>query len=145
MGLKLPPSSLVHLLSFKITMALPMRSGMKTAMKTAMQAAKAMKTTMKGAKAMRVMKKKVVSKIARGKRAKAVVFRGSKEKTSGGLTKSLLFKNKGGKIVSKKASQSSAKRYRNSKIAAWGNAVKRDQGQRCGWFPVGHQGGLPVR
>merc|ERR1712032_1456158 len=93
-------------------------------MKTAMQAAKAMKTTMKGAKAMRVMKKKVVSKIAHGKRAKAVVFRGSKEKTSGGLTKSSLFKNKGGKIVSKKASQSSAMRYRNSKIAAWGNAVK---------------------
>merc|ERR1712190_412521 len=79
---------------------------------------------MKAAGAMRAMKKKVASKIARGKLAKAVVFRGTKEKTTGGLTKASLVKNKNGKIVSKKASQGAAKRYKNSKLAAWGNAVK---------------------
>ena len=52
--------------------------------------------------AMKAMKKKAVSKIATGKRAKSVVFRGTKEKTSGGLAKSQLMKNKRGKIVSKK-------------------------------------------
>merc|ERR1719428_893312 len=54
-------------------------------------------------KAMKAMKKKAVSKIARGRMAKVVVFRGSKAKTSGGLTKSDLVKNKNGRIVSKKS------------------------------------------
>merc|ERR1711907_337094 len=48
-------------------------------------------------------KKKAVSKIAKGRMAKVVVFRGSKAKTSGGLTKNDLVKNKNGRIVSKKA------------------------------------------
>ncbi|OLQ11686.1 hypothetical protein AK812_SmicGene4562 [Symbiodinium microadriaticum] len=75
---------------------------MKTAMKKVMKSsAMKAKTTMK-AKAMKAMKKKAVSKIATGKRAKSVVFRGSKEKTSGGLAKSQLMKNKRGKVVSKK-------------------------------------------
>merc|ERR1719152_1082642 len=51
-----------------------------------------------------VTKKKGISKIARGKLAKAMVLRGSKVKTSGGLTKDLLMRNKRGKVVSKKAS-----------------------------------------
>ncbi|CAE7903121.1 unnamed protein product, partial [Symbiodinium sp. KB8] len=78
-------------------MALPMKNAMKVMKSSAMKA----KTSMK-AKAMKVMKKKAVSKIAMGKRAKSVVFRGSKEKTSGGLAKSQLMKNKRGKVVSKK-------------------------------------------
>merc|ERR1719221_1789113 len=59
------------------------------------------------------MKKKAmkVSKIAKGKRAKSSVFRGSKEKTVGGLTKANLVKNKGGRVVSKKASQASKKAW----------------------------------
>ncbi|CAE7897787.1 unnamed protein product [Symbiodinium sp. KB8] len=75
-----------------------MQTAMKKVMKSSTMKAK---TTMK-AKAMKAMKKKAVSKIATGKRAKSVVFRGSKEKTSGGLAKSQLMKNKRGKVVSKK-------------------------------------------
>ena len=67
------------------------------------KAMKAMKA-MAAMKAMRAMKKKAVSKIAKGKLAKLVVFRGTKAKTSSGLSKSDLTKNKNGKIVSKKAS-----------------------------------------
>merc|ERR1719262_258839 len=55
-------------------------------------------------KAMKAMKKKTVSKIAKGKMSKAMVLRGSKEKTVGGLTAKDLYKNKNGRIVSKKAS-----------------------------------------
>merc|ERR1712224_10063 len=58
----------------------------------------------KAMKAMKAMKKKSVSIIARGRVAKAMVLRGSKEKTVGGLTAKDLFKNKRGKIVSKKSS-----------------------------------------
>merc|ERR1712137_422210 len=64
-----------------------------------------------------------VSKIAKGKLRKAVVFRGSKEKTSGGLAKSDLIKNKNGRIVSKKASQARKKAYIGSKLEAWGKAL----------------------
>merc|ERR1712051_344882 len=82
-----------------------------------------MKVAMKGKTgAMKVaMKKKAmkVSKIAKGKLRKLVVFRGSKEKTSGGLTKTQLVKNKTGKVVSKAASASSRKRYAGSKAQAW--------------------------
>merc|ERR1719414_2227050 len=63
-----------------------------------------------------------VSKIATGKLKKLVVFRGSKEKTSGGLTKSQLVKNKTGKVVSKAVSASSKKRYAGSKAQAWAKA-----------------------
>merc|ERR1719160_1011026 len=54
-------------------------------------------------KAMKAMKKKSVSKIARGRYAKVMVLRGSKAKTVGGLTAKDLFKNKRGRVVSKKA------------------------------------------
>merc|ERR1712167_435887 len=59
----------------------------------------------------KAMKKKTVSKIARGRFAKSVVLRGTKEKTAGGLKKSDLFMNKRGKIVSKKQSALSKKRF----------------------------------
>merc|ERR1711896_4831 len=67
------------------------------------KAMKAMKVMKKKA-AMKAMKKKTVSKIARGIAAKAMVLRGTKEKTVGGMTAKDLFKNKRGRIVSKKRS-----------------------------------------
>merc|ERR1712100_228808 len=76
------------------------------------------------AKAMKAMKEKTVSKIAKGKLAKAVVLHGNKEKTVGGLTKSDLFKNKRGRIVSKKASAAAKKRYASS-VGSWIQAVKK--------------------
>merc|ERR1712008_603872 len=65
-----------------------------------------------------------VSKIAKGKRAKSSVFRGTKVKTSGGLKKTDLKKNKAGKVVSAKASARAKKSKQYSKIMAWAGAVK---------------------
>merc|ERR1719235_2912012 len=76
----------------------------------------AMKTT----RAMRVMKKKTVSKIARGRFAKALVLRGTKEKTAGGVKKEGLFKNKRGKIVSKKSSAAGKRSFQH--IRGWATA-----------------------
>merc|ERR1719272_176178 len=102
-----------------------MKRAMKAAAPKAMRAMKkaAMKRrAMKAAapKAMKVMKKKTASKIARGRFAKALVLRGSKEKTVGGLTRDALFKNKRGKIVSKRKSAAGKRAYGN--IKAWTEA-----------------------
>merc|ERR1712032_316988 len=70
----------------------------------------------------KTMKKKA-SKIARGKLAKAVVFRGFREKTTGGLKRDNLFKNKRGRIVSKKASSLRKRLYIGSKLEAWCKAT----------------------
>merc|ERR1712217_444662 len=115
---------------FSSAMALPMGSAAMKAKKPAMKAAM---------KAMKVMKAKRVSKIAKGKNARAVVFRGSKEKTSSGMTKDRLMKNKSGKIVSKKASLRARKNYANSGIKAWADAVKaaRKAMALVGFVPVG--------
>mmetsp|Transcript_1851 Transcript_1851/g.4735 ORF Transcript_1851/g.4735 Transcript_1851/m.4735 type:complete len:127 (+) Transcript_1851:69-449(+) len=78
---------------------------------------------MKATKAGKAMKAKRVSKIAKGKLAKAVVLRGSKEKTSGGLTKDMLFKNKRGKVVSKKASAVAKKRFSTSAFKKWTESI----------------------
>merc|ERR1712227_151272 len=86
-------------------MALPMKAAMKAAMKKAMKK--------------KAMKK---SQIAKGKRAKSSVFRGTKTKTSGGLTKDKLTKNKAGRIVSKAASAASKKKYAKG-IGLWNKAV----------------------
>merc|ERR1712241_220917 len=75
-------------------------------------------------KGMKVMKAKRVSIIAKGERAKAAVFRGSKVKTSSGMTKDKLMKNKFGKVVSKAKSAASKKRFAASGLKAWGDAVK---------------------
>merc|ERR1711904_109975 len=75
-------------------------------------------------KAMKAMKKKSVSKIAKGKMARSVVLRGTKEKTSGGLKKSDLTRNKDGKIVSKKASVAAKKNFAKS-AGPWMHAVKK--------------------
>jgi len=64
------------------------------------------------------------SKIARGRGAKARVFAGKKEKTSGGLTKSGLTKNKQGKVVSKAASERAKKNWAKSGLKLWAGAVK---------------------
>merc|ERR1712151_676843 len=72
-------------------------------------------------KSTKSMKAKRVSKIATGRLAKCMVFKGRKEKTSGGLRKDSLMKNKRGKIVSKKASANGKTCYRQ--IEAWVEAV----------------------
>merc|ERR1711920_428944 len=88
-------------------------------------AMKAMKPAMKAMKAMKAKKAMKVSKIAKGKRARAVVFAGSKEKTSGGMTKDQLVKSKTGRIVSKKASARAKKAYATSPLKKWMEAIKQ--------------------
>merc|ERR1712150_338300 len=74
-------------------------------------------------KATKAMKAKKVSVIAKGVLAKSAVFRGTKEKTSGGFTKSDLMKNKFGKVVTKKQHARGLKNYKN--IKAWTVAVQK--------------------
>jgi hypothetical protein len=72
-------------------------------------------------KSMRKRKAKKVSIVAKNKLAKLTVWRGTagKTKTSGGLTKANLIKNKSGKIVSKKASaQGKARKFPKAVVAA---------------------------
>merc|ERR1719491_1291655 len=88
----------------KAMKATPMKAmtAMKTVMKDKpMKAMKAMKTVMKA----KAMKKKVMKRsvIAKGKLAKVMVLHGFNLKTSGGLKKENLKKNKEGRIVSKAA------------------------------------------
>merc|ERR1712066_850251 len=105
--------------------------GMKAMKKAAAMKSGAMKKAMK--------KAKVVSKIAKGKMAKALVFRGKKEKTSGGISASQLIKSKSWKIVSKKKSANSKKRYASSGLKKWADACKlaRKQLGIKGFTPVG--------
>merc|ERR1739847_231660 len=86
---------------------------------------KAMKAAMKG----KAMKAKKVSVIAKGKRAKLAVFSGKKAKTSGGLTKATLTKNKSGKIVSKALSAGSKKRFAQSALKKWCDATRQARKQ----------------
>merc|ERR1712150_464237 len=97
------------------------KMAMKMKMAMAMKAMKAMKMSAMKMK-MKAMK---VSKIAKGKRAKSTVFRGLKVKTSGGLKKSDLKKNKAGKVVSAKASAAAKKGKGYKKITAWGAATSK--------------------
>merc|ERR1719400_1644422 len=98
-----------------------MKATMKAAMKTG--GMKVMKVAMKSMK--KAMKVKRTSTIARGKLAKVLVFRGSKQKTSGGLTKDTLTKNKTGRIVSKSKSARGKKNWANSALKRWIDAVKQ--------------------
>merc|ERR1712207_52175 len=66
-----------------------------------------MKTGMKA-----VMKKKGMSIVAKGALAQSQVLKGKKVKTSGGLTKDMLMKNKRGKVVSKKRHAVGARIYK---------------------------------
>merc|ERR1712238_307088 len=118
-------ASAAHRIIF--SMALP-----RPATKKAAGAMKTMKVAMKA----KVMKKSV---IAKGKMAKAMVMRGSKEKTGGGLKKESLRKNKGGKIVSKKASDHAKKRYDGSALQKWikaCQAARKELGLK-GFQPMG--------
>merc|ERR1712107_343948 len=85
---------------------------------------------MKAMKAMKVMKAKKVTVVAKGKGAKARVFSGMKAKTTGGLTKDKLMKNKNGKVVSKQASARSKKNFARSPLKAWSEAVKKARKER---------------
>merc|ERR1719281_2398958 len=99
-----------------------------------MKAMKAMKAT----KAMKAMKKKTISKVAKGKYRKAVVFKGGKEKTSGGMTKSDIIKNKAGRFVSKKASAAAKKRFSRT-IKGWLDAVQKARKE------LGLKGFVPIK
>merc|ERR1711865_843564 len=68
-----------------------------------------------------MMKRKAmkVSQIGKGRMAKSMVFKGSKAKTTGGLTKDKLIKNKNGKVVAKSRSLNAKK----GKSAAWARAL----------------------
>merc|ERR1712232_1243967 len=72
---------------------------------------------------MKAMKAKKVSVIAKGKHMRSVVFHGSKTKTSSGLTKGDLMKNKRGKIVTKASNIAGKKAYKH--IASWTVALKK--------------------
>merc|ERR1711935_258573 len=111
----------------------PFRMAMKMKMAMAMAMEKKMAMAMKMKMAMRK------SIVAKGKRAKASVFSGKKVKTSGGLQKTDLKKNKAGKIVSKKASARAAASKNGKWIAKWGAATKaaRTQLNIKGFCPVG--------
>mmetsp|Transcript_120714 Transcript_120714/g.209584 ORF Transcript_120714/g.209584 Transcript_120714/m.209584 type:complete len:151 (-) Transcript_120714:142-594(-) len=81
-----------------------------------------MVTAMKAMKGMKAaMKAKKVSKIAKGRLAKAQVLRGTKEKTSGGLTRDSLMRNKRGKIVSKRQNAKGKQAFKH--IEHWVSSV----------------------
>jgi len=101
-------------------MAMKMRSMMKKKAAAAMKAV--MKRSMMKKAAMKSMMKrkaKKVSTVAKGRMAKSQVFKGRKAKTTGGLTKDKLIKNKYGKVVSKALAANAKK----GKSGAWTRAV----------------------
>ena len=53
------------------------------------------------------------------------VFSGTADRTNGGLTKKDLCKNKRGKVVSKKAMASGAKRFKKSGLGKWVEATQK--------------------
>merc|ERR1719356_1891564 len=88
---------------------------------------------------MKAMKKaKKVSIIARGSRAKSSVFSGRKQKTSGGVTKEGLIKNKNGRVVSKKQSARAKRAYAKT-VKPWADACKaaRKALGITGFVPIG--------
>merc|ERR1712019_56769 len=93
---------------------------------TLLNMAKMMRKMAMKAKMSMKMRKMAMKKsvIAKGKRGKSSVYRGSKEKTSGGLKKSDLKKNKSGKVVSRRASDAAKKGKGYKKIVAWASAFK---------------------
>merc|ERR1719150_541960 len=71
------------------------------------------------------MKKAKGSTIAKGFQSKVAVFKGRKAKTSGGLTKSTLAKNKSGKVVSKALSARAKASFASSPLKKWCDATKK--------------------
>merc|ERR1719162_1636896 len=90
-----------------------MKAATKPAMKPAMKA-KVMKAKVMKAK---VMKAKTVAKA--GKMAKAHVLMGLRVKTSGGLKKDNIIKNKSGKAVSKAKSVKAKANFKGSALESW--------------------------
>merc|ERR1719401_1544297 len=85
-----------------------------------------MKSTKKKPAMKKAMKKVMKAKqktVASGSRAKSLVFKGSRVKTSGGLKKSDLTRNKRGKIVSVKLQKNGKKAFAG--IRAWLEACKK--------------------
>merc|ERR1711962_1393599 len=106
------------------------KNNMAKSMKKAMKAKATMKKAMK-------KKAKRVSIVARGRGAKGRVFSGKKVRTSGGLKKSSLMRNKHGRVVSKKLHAQGKKAYKN--VQKFANAVKAARkalGVR-GFVPIG--------
>merc|ERR1719491_1327762 len=100
------------------------------AMKVVAMKVVAMKA-MKAAKKAIAMKPKAMKpkamKVAVGKLAKALVLRGSRERTSGGLKKANIIKNKNGKAVSKAQSARGKANFKGSALEKW---IKACQGAR---------------
>ena len=101
-------------------------------------------TRKKPARSNRVRKKPSCSKkkgasqsqVATGPRARAAVFSGKKQITIGRLTKTELVKNRTGKVVSKKKSESAKK---GNHFGSWSDAVKKARKALgiTGFCPVG--------
>merc|ERR1712215_45234 len=88
------------------------RTMAKSMKKSSMKKASMKKRSMKAAKKTGMKRKAMkTSVVAKGKLAKSSVFRGTKAKTSGGLKKSDLVRNKHGKVVSRKQSEAGKKKY----------------------------------
>merc|ERR1719174_3693553 len=101
---------------------------------------KSMRKAKKGGAKMSMRRRMAMKKsvIAKGKRGKSSVFRGSKVKTSGGLKKSDLTKNKNGKVVSKKSSAHGKKQYQKNGLAKFSKAVQ--QARKA----LGYKGFVPI-
>merc|ERR1711972_487639 len=99
--------------------------------------AAAMKSVMKKSTAMKtVMRTRRRDNIARGRYRFAMVVKGTRSRTSGGLRKVDIMKNKVGRLVSKKRSLHGRKQYGN--ISLWiesTTAARRELGI-SGWFNV---------
>mmetsp|Transcript_68026 Transcript_68026/g.127034 ORF Transcript_68026/g.127034 Transcript_68026/m.127034 type:complete len:329 (-) Transcript_68026:90-1076(-) len=96
----------------------------KAKAKAAMKPMKAMKL-MKPMKVMKAMKPMKVNKVAYGRGAKARVYKGLKTRTSGGLTKDKVIKNKAGKFVSKALSEAAKKRMVATGLVKYWQAIKK--------------------
>merc|ERR1719389_788814 len=86
------------------------------------------KATRKVSKKRRTAKRKVVRKKRKARKnvvgSKRQVFNGTRERTSGKLTKDNIFKNKRGKIVSKKANAHGKRMYKKG-LSKWTNAFMK--------------------
>jgi hypothetical protein len=111
-----PPPSLLLLLDSRAVAAMAAKRQAKVKRASSKRQAK-----VKRASSKRPAKGKRVSKIARGHHAKLFVFRGRNAKTSGGLTKKHLMKNKRGKVVA--VSRSGGGRLALKNLGPWNLAV----------------------
>merc|ERR1719162_1867088 len=83
-----------------------------------------MKTAKKAIEMKPKAMKSVAMKVAAGKMAKSLVLKGSRERTSGGLKKANIIKNKDGKAVSKAMSTRSKASFKGSALEGWMKACQ---------------------